>query len=217
MMAARSQLAPRALSGAPPALLLAQPHLLACLPQHRATSQARAPRPARRSTALPPRPARHGPHVERPASGSVERPGAAGSGEGSRCLCSATGSGEGSRHLYKCLCSASAAPREDGEDGRRCQSRRREGREEPAAQPPSTRSRRPFRSPQVAAASVFREREQKGTRGGRGKDSIPAKFGAGRLGIVGGLPQAWPNVSWHCCPIPRADIETIQTAEFEPI
>ena len=75
----------------------------------------------------------------------------------------------------------------------------------------------PFRSPREAVAFVFHERERRGTSGGRGKDSIPAKFGAGRLGIVGGLPQAWPNVSWHCCPIPRADIETIQTAEFEPI
>jgi len=156
-MAARSQLAPRALSGAPLALLLAWPHLLACLPRD----------------------------LGRGAGAST---------------------------------SASAAPREDGEDGRRCQRmRRREGREEPAAWPPSTCSSRPFRSPREAVAFVFHEREQRGTSGGRGKDSIPAKFGAGRLGIVGGLPQAWPNVSWHCCPIPRADIETIQTAEFEPI
>ena len=44
-----------------------------------------------------------------------------------------------------------------------------------------------------------------------------AKFRAGGLGIVGGLPQAWPNVSWHCNTIPWTNIKTIQTAELEPI
>ena len=190
--------------------------MLSCLPGPTCSHACHGPRAAAPRCLPGPRAA--APRVERPASGGIEWPVAAGSGEGSRCLCSATGSGEGSRRLYRCLCSASAAPREDGEDGRRCQRmRRREGREEPAAWPPSTCSRRPFRSPREAVAFVFHEREQRGTSGGRGKDSIPAKFGAGRLGIVGGLPQGWPNVSWHCCPIPRADIETIQTAEFEPI